>query len=110
MSDTTHPELSTPAGIPLGSEPPAVPNAEPPPSTDGQSDFGELPPDILDAWRWIYKGREEGLFDQYAGKHIAFFDRKVWGSSFDPELLREYVALKAPLDPGRLVIAYIDSW
>jgi hypothetical protein len=69
-----------------------------------------IPEEILDSWRWIYKGREEGLFDQYAGKHIAVFDQKVWGSSYDPELLREYVALKHQLDPNRLVIAYIDPW
>jgi hypothetical protein len=68
-----------------------------------------IPEEILDSWRWIYQGREEGLFDQYAGKHIAVFDHKVWGSSFDPELLREYVALKYQLDPDRLVIAYIDE-
>lgn len=68
-----------------------------------------IPEEILDSWRWIFQGREEGSFDQYAGKHIAVFDRKVWGSSFDPELLREYVALKYQLDPDRLVIAYIDE-
>lgn len=69
-----------------------------------------IPEEILDSWRWIYKDAEEGIFEQYAGKHIAVFDRKVWGSSYDPELLREYVALKYQLDPNRLVIAYIDEW
>lgn len=67
-----------------------------------------IPEEILDSWRWIHEDAEEGLFAQYAGKHIAVFERKVWGSSYDPDLLREYVALKYQLDPDRLVIAYID--
>jgi hypothetical protein len=36
-----------------------------------------VPEEILDSWRWINQGREEGLFDPYAGKHIAVFDRKL---------------------------------
>ncbi|HZV08000.1 MAG TPA: hypothetical protein VE999_23150 [Gemmataceae bacterium] len=67
-----------------------------------------IPEEILDSLRWIYLEAEPGSFEQYAGKHIAVFDRKVWGCSYDPDLLREYVALKYQLDPDRLVITYID--
>lgn len=89
--------------------PPVAPALNVPSSAQAEESMNPpIPEEILDAWRWIFQGREEGLFDQYAGKHIAVFDRKVWGSSYDPELLREYVALKHHLDPDRLVIAYID--
>jgi hypothetical protein len=68
-----------------------------------------IPEEILDAWRWIFKGREEGLFDQYAGEHVAVYKQKIWGSSLDSRLLREYVALKFQIDPEQLVIVYIDA-
>jgi hypothetical protein len=67
-----------------------------------------VPEEILDSLRWIYEDAKEGEFAEYAGKHIAIHDRKVWGSSYDPDLLREYGALKYKLDPDRLVITYID--
>jgi hypothetical protein len=101
MKPDTPPLVSPSADLPLNA--PASVQAD-------ESMNPPIPEEILDSWRWIYQGREEGLFDQYAGKHIAVFDRKVWGSSFDPDLLREYVALKYQLDPDRLVIAYIDRW
>ena len=110
MSDTAHPELPSQVGIPRGSEPPAVPNAEPPSPTNGQSELGEFPEEILNEWRWIFKGREEGVFDLYAGRHVAVYQQKIWGNSLDAELLREHVALKYQIDPERLVIAYIDRW
>jgi hypothetical protein len=89
--------------------PPTVPALNNPSSVQAEETMNPpIPEEILDSLRWIYKDAEEGLFEQYAGKHIAVFDRKVWGSSYDPELLREHVALKYQLDPNRLVIAYID--
>jgi hypothetical protein len=91
--------------------PPVTPPLNAPPSAQADESMNPpIPEEILDSWRWIFQGREEGLFDEYAGKHIAVFDRKVWGSSYDPELLREYVTLKHQLNPDRLVIAYIDRW
>jgi hypothetical protein len=93
---------STPTTAPTPSGAPPVPT--------GSEDLGPIPEEILDEWRWIMQGREEGLFDQYAGEHIAIYRQKVWGSSTDPVLLREYLALKYHLDPERLVIAYIDQY
>lgn len=101
MSDTTHPEVPTPA----------VPGASAPPSpANGQSQLGEIPEDILNEWRWIFQGRDEGVFDEYRGKHVAVYQQKIWGSSYDPELLREYLALKYQIDPESFVIVYIDRW
>lgn len=91
--------------------PPTEPDLSTPSSVQGEETMNPpIPEEILDALRWIYKDAEEGLFEQYAGKHIAVFDRKVWGSSYDPELLREYLALKHQIDPERFVIVYIDRW
>jgi hypothetical protein len=95
--------------------PPAQPVASPPadvplPSDSEQALGPPVPEEILDEWRWIFQGREEGRFAEYAGQHIAVCGQKVWGSSRDPDLLLEYVALKYQLDPKRVVIAYIDRW
>lgn len=69
-----------------------------------------IPEEILKEWRWIFKAREEGLFDRYAGEHVAVYNQRIWGSSLDAKLLREYVALKYQIDPERLVIVYNDRW
>lgn len=69
-----------------------------------------VPEEILDEWRWIFKGRSEGLFDAYAGQHIAVCGQKVLASGRDPDLLREEVARAHHIDPERLVVAYIDRW
>lgn len=106
MSDTTHPE------VPGISEPMPRASTAPSPSSSAndQSEWGEIPEEILEEWRWIMKGREEGAFDQYAGKHVAVYQQKIWGSSYDPDLLREHLALKHQIDPERFVIVYIDRW
>ena len=75
-----------------------------------QSPWGEIPEQILEDWRWIFNGREEGVFDGYAGKHVAAYQQKIWGSSYDPDLLREYVALKYQIDPKQLVVVYFGRW
>lgn len=91
--------------------PTASPSAEVPPTSETQHTLDPpVPEEILDEWRWIFKGRNEGWFVPYAGQHIAVYGQKVWGSSRDPELLLEYVALKYNLDPKRVVVAYIDRW
>ena len=109
MANTLQPESSSPVDIPHIVDTGAVP-----PNTaserGAQSPWGEIPEQILDEWRWIFHGREEGVFDDYPGKHVAVYQQKIWGSSYDPELLREYVALKYQIDPERLVVVYIDRW
>jgi hypothetical protein len=69
-----------------------------------------IPEEILEDWRFVFRGREEGLFDGYAGQHLAVFGQKVLDSGSDPARLREEVARRHQLDPERLVIAYIDRW
>jgi hypothetical protein len=89
--------------------PPAVPTLPPPSSVQaGETMNPPIPEEILEEWRWIMKGRDEGVFDEYAGKHVAVYQQKIWGSSYDPDLLREYLALKHQMDPERFVIVYID--
>jgi hypothetical protein len=99
MSDTTHVEVPASDGSPQLPPPPGNDAASPP-----------IPEEILEEWRWIMKGRDEGVFDEYPGKHVAVYQQKIWGSSYDPELLREYLALKHQMDPERFVIVYIDRW
>lgn len=99
MSDTTHVETPLSDGS-AHSAPSQASNVPTPP----------IPEEILDEWRWIFQAREEGLFDQYPGEHVAVYQQKIWGSSLDAKLLREHVALKYQIDPKRLVIVYIDRW
>jgi hypothetical protein len=109
MSDTTHPDVP-PAEVPASSaQTPGAPTMPPAP-VNTQSEWGAIPEEILNEWRWIMKGREEGAFDEHAGKHVAVYQQKVWGSSYDPDLLREYLALKHQIDPQKFVIVYIDRW
>jgi hypothetical protein len=101
-------------GMDMDSEttlPPTAPGPEASPNVGpGEPpNWGPLPEEILDEWRWIHKGQAEGLFNAYAGKHIAVFQQKVWESSWDPELLLKYVALKYNLDPERVVVAYVNG-
>lgn len=98
MSDTAPLEVSASEGSPPRTPPEN--DAAPPP----------IPEEIVEEWRWIMKGRDEGVFDDYAGKHVAVYQQKIWGGSYDPELLREYLALKHQIDPERFVIVYIDRW
>lgn len=92
--------------------PPAmVPPLDTPSSVQAEETMSPpIPEEILEEWRWIMKGREEGVFDEYAGKHVAVYQQKIWGSSYDPDLLREYLALKHRMDPECFVIVYIDRW
>ncbi len=99
MSDSTHAEMCSSEGSsPL--TPPQPSDTLTPP----------IPEELLEEWRWIMKGRDEGVFDEYAGKHVAVYQQKIWGSSYDPDLLREYLALKHQMDAERFVIVYIDRW
>jgi hypothetical protein len=91
----------------LHQEPPLSPTPAVPPLPP-REDWGPLPEDVLDEWRWINQGIEEGWFEEFKGKHVAVCDKKVLASSWDPILLRDYVALKYQLNPDRVVIAYID--
>ncbi len=92
-------------------QPFATPPAEAPPPSGSQHALDPpIPEEILDEWRWIFRGREEGLFDAYAGQHIAVCGQKVLASGRDPDLLREEVARAHHIDPERLVVAYIDRW
>jgi hypothetical protein len=92
-------------------QPVASPPAEGPPPSDPQHTLDPpVPEEIIDEWRWIFKGRDEGRFAEYAGQHIAVYGQKVLASGRDPDLLREEVARAHQIDPERLVVAYIDRW
>jgi hypothetical protein len=110
MPDMTHPGSPIHAETTSTSEPPPIAASASSPSTpaDGQSEWGEIPEEVLEDWRWIMNGRNEGVFDEYAGKHVAVYQQKIWGSSYDPDRLREYLALKHQMDPRKFVIVYID--
>jgi hypothetical protein len=110
MPDMTHPGSPSHTEAPGTSEPTSIPStATPPPApADGQSDWGDIPEEVLEDWCWIMNGRDEGVFDEYPGKHVAVYQQKIWGSSYDPDLLREYLALKHQIDPTRFVVVYID--
>ena len=91
--------------------PPTVPTANIPSSGKAEEALSPpIPEEILEEWRWIMNGRDEGVFDEHRGKHVADYQQKIWGSSYDPDLLREYLALKHQIDPERFVIVYIDRW
>jgi hypothetical protein len=109
MSDTTHPDVPSPEVPGASAQLPGTPTVSPTPANT-HSEWGDMPEETLNEWRWIMKGREEGVFDEYAGKHVAVYQQKVWGSSFDPDLLREYLALKHQIDPEKFVMVYIDRW
>ncbi len=104
MSDTTHPDVTSHEVPGASAQAPGVAIAP----TKTQSELGDIPEETLNEWRWIVKGREEGVFDEYAGKHVAVYQQKIWGSSYDPELLREYLALKHQINPGKFIVVYID--
>jgi hypothetical protein len=87
---------------------PASPKNSPNANAGGPLDWSPIPEEVRDEWRWIFQGWEAGLFKAYAGKYIAIFQHTVWESSCDRELLLKYVALKHNLDPGRVVVTYID--
>jgi hypothetical protein len=95
------PETTTQTDPPQAAQSPVALPDQPP-------DWGPPSDDTLDEWRWIYKVGPQGALMQYAGKHIAVFQQKVWESSWDPELLLKYVVLKYGLDPQKVVIAYVD--
>ncbi len=112
MSDTIQPEFSSGVKIPENApQATAVPNAASPPSSPPvPSDFGEFPEEILNEWRWIFQARERGDFDPYRGQHVAVLEGKILGSGYDPQLLRELLALKHHLDPKRIVTVYAGNW
>jgi len=82
---------------------PAEPAKPPAPAQEAP-----IPEAVLDDWRWVNQERGTGRFDEHAGKHVAVLGREVLGSSWDPILLRQYLAEKHGLDPERLVIFYVD--
>jgi hypothetical protein len=69
-----------------------------------------LEEEILAEWRWILQERGQGRFDEHAGRHVAVVNRTMLGSSRDPDLLRQYLAEKHPIDPRRIVTFYVDAW
>jgi hypothetical protein len=98
------PETSVPPGDPVPARPPSeVPGEESSPNR------APNPDELLNEWRWIYQQRETEAFRKYRGRHVAVCGQKVWGSSTDPTLLLEHVALKYGLDPRKVVVAYIDG-
>jgi hypothetical protein len=111
MSDTTHPEVpfqevpGTSAQTPGA---PTAPSASAPANT--QSEWGPIPEEILNDWRWIFDARERGDFDPYRGQHVAVMNGKILGSGYDPQLLRELLALKYHLDPERIVTVFVGNW
>jgi hypothetical protein len=66
--------------------------------------------EILQEWVWLMHERSQGLFDEYAGRHVAVVNRTVLGSSLDPDLLRQYLAEKHHIDPRRIVTFYVEGW
>jgi hypothetical protein len=66
--------------------------------------------EVLEEWSWVIHERGQGLFDEYAGKHVAVVNRTVLGSSLDSRLLRQYVAEEHSIDPRRIVIFYVEGW
>jgi hypothetical protein len=63
--------------------------------------------EIIDDWRWIYLEAPPGHFVEYGGEHVAVCEKKILGSSRDPDLLRQSIAEKHNIDPERLVIFYV---
>jgi hypothetical protein len=112
MADILHSESSRPVEAPSLAQTAAVPpdSASSPSPPRTQSELGPIDEEIVEEWRWIMEARQRGDFDSYRGQHVAVYRQKIWGSSYDPELLREYIALKYQIDPERLVVVYIDRW
>lgn len=112
MADMLQPETTPALTIPPLAETATVPpNAASSTSEPrSHSELGEIDEQIVNEWRWIMDARARGDFDDYPGKHVAVYQQKIWGSSYDPELLREFIALKHQIDPERLVVVYIDRW
>jgi hypothetical protein len=79
----------------------------PPPGED--PDAREWDEREREDWRWLFRGRETGLFDQYRGRHIAIVGKKVVGSDDDPLQLRAAVAAALHMHPERVVVAYVDD-
>ncbi len=63
--------------------------------------------EIIEDLRWIYLEAPPGSFVEYAGEHVAVYQKKVLGSSRYPILLRKYLAEKYNLNPERLVLFYV---
>lgn len=112
MPDMTRPGSPPQAEAPGASEPAPLASTAPPSPipANGQSEWGEVPEEILNDWRWIFAARERGDFDPYRGQHVAVMDGKILGSGYDPQLLRELLALKHNLDPKRIVTVYVGNW
>jgi hypothetical protein len=100
------------AANPSLSEAAAGPGDVTPPVRGGPGEEPQRPPldqEVLEDWRWVFKGREEGRFDEYRGKHIAVVGKKVVGSDDNPMQLRYTLADALGLDRERLVIVYIEG-
>ncbi len=54
--------------------------------------------------------RERGDLDAYRGQYVAVLEGRILGSGYDPQLLRELLALKHHLDPNRIVTVYVGTW
>jgi hypothetical protein len=65
--------------------------------------------EIVDEWRWIREERPKGTFDEYAGKHVAVYKKKILGASWDPYLLGEYIQLRDGIPAGAIVFVYIEG-
>jgi hypothetical protein len=67
-----------------------------------------IDPAVLEDWRFIWEGREKGLFRQYGGQHIAVHQGKVLGSGKDPLDLLHEVVTRYGLEPNRVVLSFMD--
>jgi hypothetical protein len=87
---------------------PPLPGAWPVPAPSGTDSAPDIPEEILDDWRWVFQGRQEGWLEQYAGRHIAVLNQQVIASDADLRRLRCVLAETHHLDPNRVVTAYVD--
>jgi hypothetical protein len=78
------------------------------PVAPGYDSVSHIPEEVLDDWRWVFKGRQEGLLGQYVGQHIAVVNQRVVASDSDLRRLRRALVEKHHLDPDRVVTAYMD--
>jgi hypothetical protein len=95
------PEAALPPDPPGAAEPPYV-------IPDEVPDWGPLSEEMLDEWRWIFKGREEGWLAEYVGKHIAVVHQKVVASHENLRELNRILKEELHLDPYEVVTALID--
>jgi hypothetical protein len=81
------------------------------PSVTAETGTQPQPPiseEALDEWRWIMQERQKGTFDAYEGMHVAVYQQKILEASWDPILLRKYVALRDGIPAERIVLTYIE--